>query len=220
MRVCVSSHLIHSQQGGDRKGESFSLGPKLFFLVKEGCQSFLGMWVGEGGHGDQSCFFGVEGQCVFWVEAKVFLLFILRGQSFFLEERGQSFFWVGPNLFFCEHLARPFFTVNYPHTHDSSLGPHSFHHIHASCVLWSLCLTVLSSTTPLFFLHHLLFYHPVISFARQLHLPGCGGQIPLCTSVNEDFDTLAEYDPLTGYDPNDYHITETCEHYTQEFSVE
>ena len=26
--------------------------------------------------------------------------------------------------------------------------------------------------------HHLLSYHPVLSSARQLHFPGCGGQIP------------------------------------------
>ena len=35
-------------------------------------------------------------------------------------------------------LKRPFFTVNYMHTHGSSLCPHSFHH------MWSLCLLVLS----------------------------------------------------------------------------
>ena len=42
----------------------------------------------------------------------------------------------------------------------------------------------------------------------------------LCTSANEDLGTLAEYEPLTGYEPNDYHITEAYEHYTQESSVE
>ena len=42
----------------------------------------------------------------------------------------------------------------------------------------------------------------------------------MCTSANEDLGTLAEYDPLTGCEPNDYHITETSEHYTQESSVE
>ena len=43
---------------------------------------------------------------------------------------------------------------------------------------------------------HLLSYHPVLPPAHQLHLPGCGGQIP-CALANEDLGTLAEYDPLT-----------------------
>ena len=39
----------------------------------------------------------------------------------------------------------------------------------------------------------------------------------LCTLANEDLGTLAEYDPLTGYEP-DYHISETTEPYIQESS--
>ena len=42
----------------------------------------------------------------------------------------------------------------------------------------------------------------------------------LYTSANEDLGTFAEYDPLTGYEPNDYHITEATEPYIQESSVE
>ena len=42
----------------------------------------------------------------------------------------------------------------------------------------------------------------------------------LCTLANEDLGTLAKYDPLTGYEPNDYHITEAIEPYIQESSVE
>ena len=42
----------------------------------------------------------------------------------------------------------------------------------------------------------------------------------LCTPANEDFGTLADYDPLTGYEPNDYHISETIEPYIQESSGE
>ena len=38
----------------------------------------------------------------------------------------------------------------------------------------------------------------------------------LCTSANEDLGTLAEYDPLTGYEPNDYHISEAIEPCVQE----
>ena len=42
----------------------------------------------------------------------------------------------------------------------------------------------------------------------------------LCTSANEDLGTLAEYHPLTGYEPNDYHILETAEPYIQESTGE
>ena len=42
----------------------------------------------------------------------------------------------------------------------------------------------------------------------------------LCTSANEDLGTLAEYDPLTGSEPNDYHTLETAEPYIQESSGE
>ena len=87
------------------------------------------------------------------------------------------------------------------HTHGSSFGPHSFHHIHASRALCErcVCLIVLSLRRLhlLFLPHHLLSYHPVLPSARQLHLPGRGGQInSLCTSA-EDLGTLAEYEPLT-----------------------
>ena len=40
-----------------------------------------------------------------------------------------------------------------------------------------------------------------------------------CTR-NEDFGTLAEYDPLTGYEPNDYHVSEATEPCIQELSGE
>ena len=42
----------------------------------------------------------------------------------------------------------------------------------------------------------------------------------LCTSAKEDLSTLAEYDPLTGYEPNDYHIAENTEPYIQESTGE
>ena len=42
----------------------------------------------------------------------------------------------------------------------------------------------------------------------------------LCTLPNEDLGTLAEYDPFTGYEPNDHHISETAELYIQESSGE
>ena len=46
------------------------------------------------------------------------------------------------------------------------------------------------------------------------------GTSTLCTLANEDLGTLAEYDPLTGYEPNDLHISETSELYIQESSGE
>ena len=46
------------------------------------------------------------------------------------------------------------------------------------------------------------------------------GTSTLRTSANEDLDTLAEYDPLTGYEPNDLHISETTELIIQESSGE
>ena len=41
----------------------------------------------------------------------------------------------------------------------------------------------------------------------------------MSTLANDDLGTLAEYEPLTGYEPNDYHITEATEPYIQESSV-
>ena len=40
----------------------------------------------------------------------------------------------------------------------------------------------------------------------------------LRTSANEDFGILAENDPLTGYEPNDLHISETTDFFIQESS--
>ena len=42
----------------------------------------------------------------------------------------------------------------------------------------------------------------------------------LRNSADEDLGPLAEYDPLTGYEPKDYHISETSEPYIQESSGE
>ena len=38
------------------------------------------------------------------------------------------------------------------------------------------------------------------------------------TSANEDLGTLAENDPLTGYEPNDLHISETTDILIEESS--
>ena len=53
------------------------------------------------------------------------------------------------------------------------------HHVSSSCV-WSDSLRLLHF--PLF-AYHLLSYHPVLPPARQLHLPGCGVQIPCALSL-------------------------------------
>ena len=42
----------------------------------------------------------------------------------------------------------------------------------------------------------------------------------LRTSADEDLGTLVKHDPLTGYEPNDNHISETAEPYIQESSGE
>ena len=59
-------------------------------------------------------------------------------------------------------------------------------------------------------------YRPVFPPDQQLHFPRCGGQIPCALSLG----TLAEYDPLTSYEPKDYHISEATEPYIQESSGE
>ena len=107
------------------------------------------------------------------------------------------------------------------HTHGSSMGPHSFHHIHASCALWSLCLIALSSTTPFSSPSSpSSLLSPCLSFCPSTSSSRMWWTNSLCTSANEDLGTLAEYDPLTGFQPNDYHITQAYEHDTQESSVE
>ena len=47
---------------------------------------------------------------------------------------------------------------------------------------------------------------------------GSSGTRTLRTPANEDSGTLAENDPLTGYEPNDYHFSETTEIFIQESS--
>ena len=119
------------------------------------------------------------------------------------------------------HLTRPFFTVNYMHTHGSSLGPHSFHHIYVSCVIWCVFLIVLSSTTPLSSLSSpSSLLSPCPSFCPSTSSSRTWRTSTLRTLAKEHLCTLAEYDPLTSYEPNDYHITEATEPYTQESSVE
>ena len=42
----------------------------------------------------------------------------------------------------------------------------------------------------------------------------------LRTSANKDLGTLAENDPLAGYEPNDLHISETTDIFIQESSCD
>ena len=67
---------------------------------------------------------------------------------------------------------------------------------------------------------YLLSYRPVFSSWPSTSSSTMWWTNSLCTSANEDLGTLAEYDPLTSYEPNDYHISETTEPYMQEFSGE
>ena len=70
------------------------------------------------------------------------------------------------------------------------------------------------------FAARLLSDRPVFPFGHQLHLPRCDGQIPCALKLMRTFGTLAEYDPLTGYEPNEYHSTEAYVEYTQESTSE
>ena len=107
------------------------------------------------------------------------------------------------------------------HTHGSSLGPHSFDHIHASYALWSLCLIALSSTTPFSSPSSpSSLLSPCPSFCPSTSSSRMWWTNSLRTSANEDHGTLGEYEPLTNYEPNDHVITEACVEFTQESSVE
>ena len=97
------------------------------------------------------------------------------------------------------HLTRPFFTVNYMHTHGSSFGSALTHPI--SCFMWALCLIAFSSTTPFTSPSppsSLL--TPCPSFCPSTSSSRMWWTNSLCTSA-EDLGTLAEYEPPTGYEP-------------------
>ena len=84
------------------------------------------------------------------------------------------------------------------------------------CVCDSLRLLHFSHRAVYLLSYRLVHFLLVFSF----FFPRCGGQIPCALSANEDLGTLAEYDPLTGHEPNDCHISETTEPYIQESSGE
>ena len=97
--------------------------------------------------------------------------------------------------------------------------------VRASCVMSHLhalmCLFWLSSTTPL----SSLCWPSSLLSSCSFSCPSTSSSTmwltnSMYTLANEDVGTLAEYDPFTGYEPNDYHITEATEPYIQESSVE
>ena len=85
----------------------------------------------------------------------------------------------------------------------SALTPSMFH-----CVSWCVCLIALSSTIPLSSSSPSSLLSPCLSFRPSTSSSRMWWTNSLCTSAIEVLGTLAEYDPLTGYEPNDYHITE------------
>ena len=76
------------------------------------------------------------------------------------------------------------------YAHGSSLGPHSL--IPSTLMYNAHCVSLIVSIQSLLFLH-LLSDHVVLSSARQLHLPGCGGQSPCATPLR----TLAPWPRTT-----------------------
>ena len=95
------------------------------------------------------------------------------------------------------------------------------HHIPCVISMRSCCVLILFDFST--FLSLLSIFSPIVlSFppGHQLHLPRCGEQSPCTLQLMRDLGTLAEYDPLTGNEPNDYHISETTEPYIQESSGE
>ena len=87
-------------------------------------------------------------------------------------------------------------------------------HLHVFVLTLFDCSTFLSLLT-IFSLIILSFLLPINFIFQDMWWTNS-----LCTVAHEDLGTLAEYDPLTGYDPNEYHITEATEPYIQESSVE
>ena len=95
----------------------------------------------------------------------------------------------------------------------------TFHSITSSCAHDVVVLTLCDS--PFHFL--LSLFSPIVLFILlvfSFFFHDVGGTSTLRTLANEDLGTLAEYDPLTDYEPNDLHISETTELYIQESSGE
>ena len=86
---------------------------------------------------------------------------------------------------------------------------------HAPVCVFDLSSTLSSHSS--FRLSHLIFHPPDPSSSMWIG----SEQDPLCTSPNEEFGTLANNAPLTGFEPNffdDYHFSETTEIFIEESS--
>ena len=112
-----------------------------------------------------------------------------------------------------------FLRTYYTHMRGSSLA--SAHHIPCVILMRSCgCFDSLRLLHFPLFAVHLLSYHPVFSSWPSTSSSTMWWTNSLCTPANEDLGTFAECDPLTSYDPNDYHISEATEPYIQESSDE
>ena len=129
--------------------------------------------------------------------------------------------WIWVNIVFI--LTSPKTVNTTPHTSHFLTDSHAHALLklrvcraHIMCRPHVFVLTLRLLHFPLF-AHHLLSYHPPCPSTSSSKMWWANS---LCTLANEDLGTFAEYDPLTGYEPNDYHIMETTEPYVQESSVE
>ena len=118
-------------------------------------------------------------------------------------------------------LTRHIFSFNDTHMRGLSrkIGAHTSH---SMCHLHALMFCVwFSSTSPL---SSLCCLYSLLSCCLS-SCPSTSSSTmwwtnSQCTSANEDLGTLAEYDPFTVYEPNDYHISDATEPYIQESSGE
>ena len=118
------------------------------------------------------------------------------------------------------------FTFNDTHMRGSSsslvCAVHISHHL--MCHHHAFMLCVWFSTTSLLSssccLSSIFSYRPVFLSGHQLLLPRCGGQIPCALPLMRTLAPLPSTTLFTGYEPNDYHISETTEPYIQESTGE
>ena len=120
----------------------------------------------------------------------------------------------------CEHHTshRPFFTVIHIHcVHHAWLkfgsAPTPSHPCFMRIVCFSDCFDISIHFFLIFSLTTLFFLLPVNFIFQDVV------DKSLCNSA-EDLGTLAENEPPTGYEPNEYHITEAYVDYTQESTGE
>ena len=93
---------------------------------------------------------------------------------------------------------------------------HMSSHLRGSC---ASCVSLIASTSPFSSTSSSSLWSPCSSFCLSTSSSRMWSSTLLCTSA-EDLGTLAENEPPTGYEPNEYHITEAYVDYTQESSVQ